>query len=133
MSLNENEETQKNQGVEIAPNKETTQQTISYSTEDVVEMPEALKAVIISVEKKRASEVFGKENLKGDDRDVLHITYENKDYNITNHDTIGYFPNGAVPDRSKLAKFLKRYKSLEVGTTVDILKNSEGFYKLRYD
>lgn len=118
---------------EAGTEPQDNQESISYTTDDVVIMPNTLKAVIISVDKKWASEVFGKENLKGDDRTVLHLTYENRQYGITNHETIGFFPNGKVPDRSKLAKFLKRYHKLDIGVEVDLIKNAEGFYKLVLD
>jgi len=110
--------------------EKTEAKKIKYNVkEDVKEMPDTLEAIIISIEKKNASEVFG-DKLKGVDRKVLHLTYENKTYNIVNQETISYFPNGEVPDKSKLAKFLKRYEDLEEGMTIKLLKNEEGFYKM---
>lgn len=128
MSLNEYPKTE-----EVKSNPQNSEESISYDSSDVINLPSNLDAVIVSVDKKMASEVFGKENLKGGDREVLHILYENKEYGITNHETIGHFPKGKVPDRSKLAKFIKRYGKLEPGVTVNLYKNSEGFYKLIYD
>jgi len=130
MSLSEYPKTEE---VKSEPQKNTEQKTISYTPEDVVIMPNTLEAVIISIEKKYASEIFGEKNLRGNDRHVLHITYENAEYGISNHDTVGWFPQGKVPDRSKLAKFIKRYGKLEEGVKITLIKNAEGFYKMLYE
>lgn len=128
-----NEEYPKTEEVKSEPQDNSEKTPISYTSEDVVNMPETLEAVITSITKKSASEIFGKENLRGSDRAVLHITYENAEYGISNHDTIGWFPPGKVPDRSKLAKFIKRYGKLEEGVKITLIKNAEGFYKMIYE
>jgi len=110
----------------------TTQTTLRYTKQDVIETPLSMNAIVTQIKIKKAKEIFvNKEGeIKTDkpEEDFLEITVENSEYNLIKDYHVKKYER--VPDGSNLGKIILRYGGLDIGIKVLLAKNSNGHYDL---
>jgi len=102
---------------------------IVYGKEDVKEMPEVCEAIITSIEKKTAEEVYGSD-CKFKEKIVFKVSYENTEWKLKSHEIFAFYEKEFVPDKSKLGKFIMKFGEFKVGTKFKLMRKDDGFYKV---
>jgi len=106
---------------------ENTVVKYEYTKEDIVKKPETMKAVVIAISIDKGVKIFGNATQKPN-KDYFQLLCENHDLGIRSNVHMSYFPNGKVPDNSKLAKYINKYEFLAVDQIIDLELNEKGFY-----
>jgi len=106
------------------------QEKTLYTYEDVKKVPRIVKAVIIDIYKTTGIEIYG-DTVNKPDQEYLSLTFESTTNDIRGKDYLAEYTGDELTDRSKLGKYLLKYKELKIGQQIYIELNDKGFYHIQ--